>query len=164
MLTRPLAVLFAGALALRLAVLFSGPWGDPTRVYDFSPDSARYVLLADTLLKHHTFGKTHEEGLMHLAVERLRRENGTLPPPDAGGLYPEAFRTPGYPLFLALFGGTNGLRIAYLVQCLLGAFAALCLVRMAAAMGCRPRAALVAGWLWALHPAAVTSDALPLTE
>ena len=162
--TRPLALLFAGALLVRLAVLFSGPWGDPTRIYDFSPDSARYVALADTLLKHHTFGKTHEEGLMHLAVERLRRENGTLPAPDADGFYPEAFRTPGYPLFLALFGGTGGLRSAYLAQCLLGALAALCLVRIALAMNCRPRAALVAGWLWALHPAAVTSDVLPLTE
>jgi hypothetical protein len=164
MSTRPLTVLFAGALVVRLAVLFTGPWGDPTRIYDFAPDSARYVALADALLKHHTFGKPAEEGLMHRAVERLRRDNGTLPPPDATGLYPEVFRTPGYPLFLALFGGTNGLRAAYLVQCLIGAFAAPCLVRVALTLGCRPRAAMVAGWLWALHPATVTSDALPLTE
>lgn len=164
MFTRPFVLVFAGALLVRFAVLFSGPWGDPTRIYDFSPDSARYVALADTLLKHRVFGKTVEEGQMHLAVERLRRENGTLPPPDAEGFYPEAFRTPGYPLFLALFGGTNGLRIAYLAQCLLGSFAALCLVRIALALGCRPRAALVAGWLWALHPAVVTSEVLPLTE
>lgn len=162
--TRPLAILFALALVLRLAVLFTGSWADPTRAYDFSADSPRYVALADTLLKHQTFGKTAEDGLMHLAVERLRRENGTLPPPDANGFYPEAFRTPGYPLFLATFGGTSGLRVAYLVQCLLGAFAALCLVRIALALGCRPRAALAAGWLWALHPAVVTHDVLPLTE
>jgi hypothetical protein len=164
MSARPLAILFAGALVIRLAILFTGPWADPTRIYDFAPDSVRYVALADALLKHHTFGKPGEEGLMHRAVERLRRDNGTLPPPDANGLYPEVFRTPGYPLFLALFGGTNGLRVAYLVQCLLGAFAATCLVRVALALGCRSRAALVAGWLWALHPATVTSDVLPLTE
>ena len=97
-------------------------------------------------------------------MERLRRDNGTLPPPDAAGFYPEVFRTPGYPAFLAIFGGTSGLRIAYLVQCLLGSFAALCLIRIALALGCRLRAALVAGWLWALHPAVVTSDLLPLTE
>jgi hypothetical protein len=164
MSTRPLVILFAGALVLRLVVLFTGPWGDPTRIYDFSPDSARYVALADALLKHYTFGKPTEEGLMHRAVERLRRDNSTLPPPDANGLYPEVFRTPGYPLFLALFGGTSGLRGAYLAQCLLGAFAAACLVRIALALNCRPQAALVAGWLWALHPATVTSDVLPLTE
>jgi hypothetical protein len=163
-MTRPLALLFAVALLLRLVVLFTGPWGDPTRVYAHSPDSPRYVALADTLLSHRTFGKPSEDGLMHVAVEQLRRDNITLPPPDANGLYSEAFRTPGYPLFLATFGGTSGLRIAYLVQCLLGAFSALCLVRIALAMGCRPRAALVAGWLWALHPATVTSDLLPLTE
>src|SRR5687768_4182019 len=105
---RPLALLFAAALLLRLVVLFTGPWADPTRVYAFSPDSPRYVALADTLLAHRAFGKPVEDGLMHLAVERLRRANGTLPPPDANGLYPEAFRTPGYPLFLAAFGGTGG--------------------------------------------------------
>jgi hypothetical protein len=161
---RPLAILFAGALVVRLVVLFTGPWPDPTRVYPFSPDSPRYVALADTLLSHRTFGKPNEDGLMHLAVAKLRRDNGTLPPPDANGLYPEAFRTPGYPAFLALFGGSSGLRAAYLVQCVLGAFAALCLVRIASALGCRPRAAIGAGWLWALHPAVVTSDVLPLTE
>lgn len=164
MSTRSLAYLFAGALLVRLAVLFTGPWGDPTRVCDFSPDSPRYVALADTLLQHQTFGKSVEDGLMHLAVERLRAANGTLPPPDANGLRPEAFRTPGYPLFLAAFGGTSGLRAAYLAQCLLGSFAAVCLVRVALPMGCRPRAALAAGVLWAVHPAVVTSDVLPLTE
>ncbi|MBN9123019.1 MAG: glycosyltransferase family 39 protein [Planctomycetes bacterium] len=163
-MTRPLVLLFAVALVPRLAVLFTGPWAEPTRVYAHSPDSPRYVALADTLLSHRTFGKPSEDGLMHLAVEKLRRDNGTLPPPDANGLYSEAFRTPGYPLFLATFGGTRGLPVAYLVQCLLGAFSALCLVRIALALGCRPRAALVAGWLWALHPAAITSDVLPLTE
>ena len=162
--TRPLALLFAAALLLRLAVLFTGPWADPTRIYAFAADSPRYVQLADILLDQHTFGRKTEDGLMHLAVEKLRRANGTLPPPDADGYYPEAFRTPGYPVFLAMFGGSNGLRGAYLAQCVLGSFAALCLARIALAMGCRPRAALVTGWMWALHPAAITSDLLPLTE
>src|SRR5688572_28208490 len=161
---RSLVFLFAVGLLLRLVVLFTGPWSHPTRVYPHAPDSPRYVALADTLLTHHTFGKPSEDGLMHGAVEKLRRDNGTLPPPDANGLYSEVFRTPGYPLFLAIFGGTRGLHVAYLAQCLLGAFSALCLVRIALAMGCRPRAALVAGWLWAVHPATITSDLLPLTE
>jgi hypothetical protein len=164
MKTRPLLVLFGVALLLRLAILFSGPWSHPTRVYPHSPDSPRYVELADTLLTHHTFGRPSEGGVMHLAVESLRRANGTLPPPDANGLSSEAFRTPGYPLFLAAFGGTPGLSLAYLAQCLLGAFAAVCLVVIAGALGCTPRAALAAGWLWALHPAAIVTDVLPLTE
>lgn len=162
--TRPLAVLFAVALALRLGVLFTGPWADPTRVYPSSPDSPRYVQLADTIRAHGTFGKPSEDGLMHDAVERLRRGNGTLPPPDASGLTPEGFRTPGYPLFLAALGGTSGLRLAYLAQCLLGAVGAVGLVRVGLALGCPPRAALAAGWLWALHPGVVTADCLPLTE
>lgn len=164
MTMRPLAILFAVALLLRLGVLFTGPWLHPTRVYAHSPDSPRYVQLADTLLSHRTFGKPSEDGLMHLAVEKLRRDNGTLPPPDANGLTSEGFRTPGYPLYLALFGGTSGLRVAYLAQCLLGALAAVCVVRIALALDCTSRAGLVAGWLWALHPAAITADCLPLTE
>jgi hypothetical protein len=164
MSTRTTAVLFAAALALRLAVLFTGPWAHPTRAFAYSPDSPRYVALADTLRSHGAFGKPAEEGLMHLAVEQLRRDNGTLPPPGADGLSSEVFRTPGYPLFLAVFGGTNGLRFAYLAQCLLGAVAAVCVVRIALALDCRPPAALAAGWLWALHPGAITADALPLTE
>jgi hypothetical protein len=162
--TRPLVVLFAAALVLRLGVLFTGPWAEPTRVYADSPDSPRYAQLADTLLTHRTFGKPAEDGLMHGAVERLRRGNGTLPTPDANGLTTEGFRTPGYPLFLAAFGGTSGLRLAYLVQCLLGAVAAVCVMRIALALDAPPRAALAAGWLWALHPGVVTADGLPLTE
>jgi hypothetical protein len=161
---RPPVILFAGALLLRLIVLFTGPLAEPTRIIPLSPDSPRYIVLADALLAHHAFGKPVEDGQLHLAVEKLRRENGTLPPPDANGLYPEVFRTPGYPVFLALCGGSSGLRIVYFAQCLLGSFAALCLVRVALALKCRPRAALVTGWLWALHPAVLTSDLLPLTE
>lgn len=162
--TRPLTVLVAAALAVRLAVLFSGPWADPWRVFPHSPDSPRYVQLADALRSHRAFGKVSEDGLMHAAVERLRRGNGTLPPPDASGFTSEGFRTPGYPLFLALLGGTWGLRLACLAQCLLGALAVGCVARIAFALGCPSRAALVAGWLCALHPGVVTADCLPLTE
>src|SRR5262245_57867249 len=115
---RSIGFLFAAAILSRLVVLFTGPWIDPARVFPFSPDSARYVVLADELLAHQTFGKPVEDGLMHEAVAKLRAANGTLPPPDANGLYPEAFRTPGYPLFLAVCSGRGGLGLALLAQCL----------------------------------------------
>ena len=108
MLRRPLVLLFAGALILRLVVLFTGPWADPTRIYTFSPDSPRYVALADALRTHQAFGKPTEDGLMHLAVEKLRRENGTLPSPDANGLYNQI--SPGVfedPYTLARTGATS---------------------------------------------------------
>jgi hypothetical protein len=161
---RPAAVLFAVALGARLVVLFTGPWADPARLLTVAHDSQRYLVLADHLLAHRTMGKPDEDGLMHRAVERLRAGNGTLPPADARGLTPEHFRTPAYPLYLAAFGGTPGLCGALLGQCLLGALAACWLVRVAAGLGASPRAALLAGWLWALHPGVVTSDLLPLTE
>ncbi len=161
---RPTLILFAAALAVRLVVLFTGPWADPDRLFTVSHDSPRYLMLADNLLAHQSFGKPDEDGLMHNAVEKLRAGNGTLPPADAHGLYPEVFRTPVYPLYLAAFGGTAGLRWALLGQCVLGALAAAWLVRVGVGLGAAPRAALLAGWLWALHPGVVTSDLLPLTE
>jgi len=160
----PMATLAAVALFARLVVLFTGPWTDPTRPQTFSGDAPRYAALADTLLRQHAFGKPHEDGLVHCAVEQLRRDNGTLPPADEHGLYPEVFRTPGYPAFLAIFGGRSGLHLAFLAQSILGSLATVSLVQIARQLGCEPRAALVSGYLWALHPAVVTYDLMPLTE
>ena len=50
-MTRSLALLFAVALVLRLVVLFTGPWSQPTRIYPHAPDSPRYVALASEEVK-----------------------------------------------------------------------------------------------------------------
>src|SRR5438552_3967435 len=99
-------MLFGIALGLRLALLWGGPWEEPKRAC--RDDSGRYLVLSHNLRTYNTFGKKREDGLVHNAMARLRAANGTLSPPDADGLRPESFRTPGYPLFIAaieLLGG-----------------------------------------------------------
>src|SRR5436305_2332207 len=94
-------ILFFAALLPRLALLFAGPWLDPERAkFD---DSTRYLTLAENLRKYGSFGLADEEPARawHGLFE-LRQANGTLPAPDAHGLYPEVLRTPGYPLFVAV--------------------------------------------------------------
>jgi hypothetical protein len=158
-----LAGLFILALALRLLLLFSGPWSQPERAEQ--PDSSRYLLLAENLREYHTFGLEEPDGLIHQAVARLRTANGTLPPADANGLRPESFRTPGYPAFIALvqlLGG--GLRAVLMVQCFLGAASACLTAGIAQFLGLSPRAAFLTGLLWAIHPGLIVGDCLILTE
>jgi hypothetical protein len=151
------------ALALRLALFGLGPWQDGDRA--LRDDSRRYVLLTHNLVDFHAFGKSVEDGLMHQAVERLRASNGTEPRRDARGLMPESFRTPGYPAFLAgVFSVRDDLRAAVLVQCVLGALGTVLVVLIAQGLGLSSTAALIAGFLWAVHPALVLYDNLILTE
>src|SRR4051812_41897776 len=104
---RAAAVLFIVALVPRLALLFAGPWADPERAkFD---DSRRHLVLAENLRLYGSFGLAAEEPTRAWSgVFELRKANGTLPPPDAHGLYPEAFRTPGYPLFLLVTSAVAG--------------------------------------------------------
>jgi hypothetical protein len=158
------AVLLAAlALALRLTLFAFGPWHDAGRAR--RADSDRYVLLAHNLLAYKTLGKKEEDGLMHQAVARLRAGNGTKPLLDDNGLMPESFRTPGYPAFLAaVFAVVDDDRAVLLVQCLTGGIGTLLVVYVACALGLAGRSALVAGFLWAVHPALVVFDNLMLTE
>src|SRR5262245_18635997 len=159
---RRIAVLVFTALTLRLSLLFAGPWRDPGRA--LQPDSRRYLVLADNLIRHGRFAKRDEDGLVHLAVERLRSANGTLPPADADGFRPDSFRTPAYPAFVAPLSALGGVRSVLLAQCLLGAAATGLLFGVARRLGLTPAGATVAALLWALHPALVVFDCLLLTE
>jgi hypothetical protein len=149
--------------AVRFGLLFAGPWSDLNRA--LTPDSSRYVVLAENLRNYGVFGKPEEDGLMHQAIVRLREGNGTLPPCDSHGLRPESFRTPAYPLYLAAILTVFGdLRAALVGQCLMGSLAAVLVVGMARKLGISPRWSIGAGLVWALHPGLVTFDNLLLTE
>jgi hypothetical protein len=143
--------------------LFLGPWQHPGRA--FQPDSYRYLLLAETLRKHHTFGLPEPEGLVHQSIVKLRAENGTLPPADADGLRPESFRTPGYPAFIAgieSLGGT--VRAVLAIQCLMGAAMAYLAAFIGQSLGLSVRSAFLVGLFWALHPGLIVFDMVLLTE
>lgn len=155
--------LFAVALALRAVVLFAGPWADPGRAW--MGDSGRYLLLADNLRLYHTFGMAQEEGPPWSGLAKLRAANGTLPGPDANGLRPDSFRTPGYPFFIAAIQTLTGdVRAVLVVQCILGALLACLVAGIAAALGIPRHGALAAGLLWAFHPGLITFDLVFMTE
>lgn len=157
------ATVFALALAARLLVFWAGPATVPARALD--PDSTRYLTLADNLLHTGVFGKAQEEGLLHVATAKLQAANGTLPPADKHGLRPEAYRTPGYPLFLARIDAYGGdLRTVLVVQNLLDAALAWLVIVLTQAAGVPRRGALLAGLAWALHPALIVYDNFILTE
>jgi hypothetical protein len=146
-----------------LALLFYGPWSQPGLA--LQADSVRYFQLAENLRLFHTFGLRQEEGLVHQGLASLRAGNGTLPPADANGLRPESFRTPGYPLFIALIqelGG--GIRTILVVQCLLGSLLACMVASVARMLGLSIRGAVLAGVIWALHPGLIVFDCVILTE
>jgi hypothetical protein len=160
---RHLACLFGLALVPRLLLLAFGPWQDAERA--MQPDSYRYLLLAENLREHQTFGLLGPGGLVHQSVVRLRAENGTLPPTDANGLRPESFRTPGYPVFIALVQSLGGgIRTVLFVQCLMGAAMAGLAALIGQSLGLPARCAFLIGLLWALHPGLIVFDCVLLTE
>src|SRR5437762_1572098 len=108
-----------------------------------NPDSMRYVRLAQNLWSYGAFAQDdRQEGITHQAVLELRAANGTLPPADAHGLRPDAFRTPLYPLFIVATGGVSNLRWTLVVQCVLGALMSVFAVWIAEAFGIGVPAAL----------------------
>jgi hypothetical protein len=152
--------IFLIAIVARLAFLAFGPWQDPDRAIE--ADSRMYLRLADNLQRHHEFGIS---GSFFAIVTKLRESNGTWPAPDANGLRPDSFRTPGYPAFIAALTGIFGDRRSVLIaQCLLGAVCAAATLAIAGAFGCSPRGAAIAGILWALHPGLVYRDSIFMTE
>jgi hypothetical protein len=79
------------------------------------------------------------------------------------GALPEIDRTPGYPLFLALFT-LAGPAAAALTQVLLSAFTVLLLWRLARAVFAEERVALLAAWLFAFEPVSVIYSVRLLPE
>jgi hypothetical protein len=161
--TRAYLGIFALALFVRMSLFFAGPYSDAARGY--RDDSHRYRTLATNLQQLGAFGKQEEEGLVHTTMLRLRQTNGTAPRRDAHGLLPETFRTPGYPAFLAsIHVFTDDVRVALVVQCLLGASLAAMVAAIALVFGIPRPGAILAGVLWAVHPVLAVFDLLILTE
>jgi len=79
------------------------------------------------------------------------------------GALPEIDRTPGYPLFLALFSLT-GPATAALAQVLLSAFTVLLVWRLARAVFAEERVALLAAWLFAFEPISIIYSVRLLPE
>ena len=119
--------IFVIGLVIRLAVVAAGP--------DFMPskDAAAYQLIAENVLSGRGFSS------------------------DAPGdtlWRPKSWRTPGYPLYIAAHYRVAGRRApsaVYVSQALLDAATALLLVFIGGRLF-EPRVALLAGFLYAIHP------------
>ena len=114
-----LVAIVAVAMMLRLGLYMFGPAQDIERAY--SPDTPRYLELADNLATYGSFGLASEHpGTIYEPLLTLRAKRGELEPPDVYGLRPELMRTPGYPAFLAILSkGGAPLNVTLLVQCVL---------------------------------------------
>ena len=161
---RLLPPIFGLALLVRMTLLILGPWQDEARA--IGPDSTRYLILGENLGKFGAFGMVEEEkSPAWQRISRLRESNGTLPPRGKGGIRPESFRTPGYPLFLMSIRGIFPDVLAILVvQCVLGSLTACSATLVATTLDVPPKGAVVAGLLWAVHPAVVAQDCVVMTE
>jgi hypothetical protein len=79
------------------------------------------------------------------------------------GVLPEIDRTPGYPLFLAIFS-LPGIVTAALVQVILSALTVLLVLRLARAVFEDDRIALAAAWLFAFEPVSIIYSVRLLPE
>jgi hypothetical protein len=154
-------MLFAVAVAARIPFAV-GVLAEPSRA--IHGDSKRYLMLADNLRKYQTLGLADEEDPWD-QFRAVREANGTAPGRDANGLIPEGFRTPGYPLFVAVSRVVwDSPAAVVLGQVLLAGVTAGLVAGAAFAFAGSRRGALTAGLLWALHPGLAAGDAAVLTE
>ncbi|MEZ6141162.1 MAG: hypothetical protein R3B84_11385 [Zavarzinella sp.] len=149
------------AATLRLGLFVTGPLWEIERAQ--RPDSFQYQELAQNMVHHQSFGRAEDTGYHGKAVGRLRDSNGSRPPKDEHGLYPDAIRTPGYPTVLML-GHLTDYRIVLFLQTLCGIASVWLLTQWIFRLTHSHRGALMAGWLYAIHPAVVSADNILLTE
>jgi hypothetical protein len=76
---------------------------------------------------------------------------------------PDLFRTPGYPLFLAITS-LAGVPVTAFIQVILSVFSVLLIWRLAGAVIADQRVALGAAWLFAFEPIGITYSVILLSE
>jgi len=158
-----LAIMVA-AVALRIALVMNGPAVAIERAME--PDSPRYIELANNLNASNVFAREAERtGVVHVPLAELRRERGELEEPNAVGLRPEIFRTPGYPLLISvvLLAGQT-LDKLLLLQCVLSVFTVLMVFLIGRQLYQSNTPAILAAIGVALHPADIVSSASLLSE
>lgn len=153
------------AVALRLWIFTAGPSKNINNAYE--PDSRRYVELGQNLKEYGIFARGPEDsGIIHIPLFQLRKERGELEKPDKTyKLYPEIFRTPGYPVFLSIFEWC-GLSVpaAIPAQCFLSGLNVLLVFLLARHLLNHNLAATAAALIVALHPADILASQSILSE
>lgn len=152
------------AVAIRLFIFTMGPAVNFSQAYE--PDSRRYVELAKTLKEFGTFAHGPEDsGLVHIPLFQLRKQRGELEPLNKYRLYPETFRTPGYPVFLSFFEWLGlSTPAAIPAQCFLAGLNVLIVFILARHLLNHNLAAITAAAIVALHPADILASQSILSE
>lgn len=148
-------VIFCIALVVRL-VVFGGMLWQEARIGDFDKrpdalpilggDSTEYFYLGRNLLQHRIFT---------LEPDKPFQTPQGAPQIGKPGLFPESFRTPGYPVFVAaLYGITRSLFVVSAIQMLLSAFSVVLLYKIAQRFFSE-RISRIATGLFAIEPSSV---------
>lgn len=157
-------IIFCVALIVRL-VVFGGILWQEARVGDFDGrqdalpilggDSTEYFYLGRNLLQHRAFT---------LEPDKPFQTPQGAPQIGTPGLFPESFRTPGYPAFVAFFYGiTRSLFAVSAIQMLLSAFSVVLLYAIAKRFFSE-RASRIAAGLFAIEPSSVFYAGIILSD
>lgn len=158
-------IIFCAALIVRLAV-FGGiqAWEQKAGDFDGRPedsfpivggDSTEYFYLARNLLEYRAFTLEPDKP--------FTAPIGALPI-GKPGLFPESFRTPGYPLFVAVFFGIfRNLYAVSLLQMILSSLSVVFLYRIALRFF-EKRMSIIASVLFLLEPSSVFYSGIILSD
>lgn len=157
-------IIFCLALIVRF-VVFGGILWQEARIGDFDGrqdalpvlggDSTEYFYLARNLLTFRAFS---------LEPDKPFQPSVGAPLIGGPGLFPESFRTPGYPIFIAIFYGiTRSLFVVSAIQILISAFSVVFLYKIAQRFFSE-QASRVAAGLFAIEPSSVFYAGIILSD
>lgn len=157
-------IIFCVALIVRL-VVFGGILRQEALVGDFDGrqdavpilggDSTEYFYLGRNLLQYRAFTLEPDKPLPVIAG---------APQIGKHGLFPESFRTPGYPVFVAFFYGiTRSLFVVSVIQMLVSAFSVVLLYKIAQRF-LSERASRITAGLFAIEPSSVFYAGIILSD
>lgn len=157
-------IIFCIALIVRL-VVFGGILWQEALVGDFDGRQDAVPILGGDATEYFYLGRN----LLHYRVFSLEPDEPFQTPqgaPQIGkpGLFPESFRTPGYPAFVALFyGATRSLFVVSAIQMLLSAFSVVLLYAIAKRFLSEQASRISAG-LFAIEPSSVFYSGIILSD